>query len=209
MSLEKAQRLGWSAVRARSAQLFRRGKSVFPAGLTRSTVERDPIPIYLARGEGAYVWDADKNRLLDLNNNFTTLIHGHGFQPVIEAVERVLRTGTCFANPTEYEIALAELLVSRIPAIEQIRFVNSGTEAVMFAIKAARAYTRRPAIVRFAGAYHGAYDWAEAGQGGSQAGRNLPKLGYPGAPAAIADDVLVLNFNDAASIERVIAPRAN
>jgi len=186
---------------------------VFPAGITRSTIERDPIPIYVARGEGAHVWDADGNRLLDLNNNFTTLIHGHGFAPVTEAVEKVLKTGTCFANPTEHEIALGELLVSRIPAMEQVRFVNSGTEAVMFAIKAARAFTRRSAIVRFAGAYHGAYDWAEAGQSGvitdNDSGGRQPKLGYPGAPQSIADKVLVLDFNDAAGIEPAIAPRAN
>lgn len=213
MFTDKAQGRGWSAIRARSAHLFRRGKGVFPAGVTRSTIERDPIPIYVAKGEGAYVWDADGNRLLDLNNNFTTLIHGHGFAPVMEAVEKVLKMGTCFANPTEYEIALGELLVSRLPAMEQVRFVNSGTEAVMFAIKAARAFTRRSAIVRFAGSYHGAYDWAEAGQGGvivdDASGRNLPKLGYPGAPQSIADNVLVLNFNDVAGIEHSIAPRAN
>ena len=88
MFTDKAQGRGWSAIRARSAHLFRRGKGVFPAGVTRSTIERDPIPIYVAKGEGAYVWDADGNRLLDLNNNFTTLIHGHGFAPVTEAVEK-------------------------------------------------------------------------------------------------------------------------
>ncbi|WP_113405233.1 aspartate aminotransferase family protein [Rhizobium sp. SYY.PMSO] len=208
MFTDKVQGLGWPAVRAHSAHLFHRGNHVFPAGLTRSTVEKDPIPIYLARGEGAYVWDEDDNRLLDLNNNFTTLIHGHGFEPVIDVVERVLKTGTCFANPTEHEIALAELLVSRIPAIDRVRFVNSGTEAVMFAVKAARAYTRRSTIVRFTGAYHGAYDWAEAGQGGTVTDTGRPKLGYPGAPPAVADNVIVLDFNDAAGIEQAIVPRA-
>ncbi|NTJ63162.1 aspartate aminotransferase family protein [Agrobacterium rhizogenes] len=206
-----AQGLGWSAVRARSSHLFGRGKRVFPAGLTRSTIEKDPIPIYLAKGEGAHVWDADGNRLLDLNNNFTTLIHGHGFQPVIEAVIRVLTTGTCFANPTEHEIALAELLISRIPAMERVRFVNSGTEAVMFAIKAARAFTGRSAIVRFSGAYHGAYDWAEAGQRVvfDEAGKSVAKPAYPGAPEEIANNVVVLDFNDAAGIEQTVASRSS
>ena len=208
MFTDKVQGSGWPAVRARSTHLFRRGNHVFPAGLTRSTVEKDPIPIYLTRGEGAHVWDADGNRLLDLNNNFTTLIHGHAFEPVIEAVGRMLKMGTCFANPTEHEIALAEVLVSRVPAVKQVRFVNSGTEAVMLAIKAARAYTRRSTIVRFVGAYHGAYDWAEAGQGGAMTGSHRPKLPYPGAPQTIADDVLVLNFNDAAGVEQAIKSRA-
>jgi glutamate-1-semialdehyde 2,1-aminomutase len=210
MSTDNVQGRIWPAVRARSAHLFERGKRVFPAGLTRSTVEKDPIPIYLRKGEGAYVWDADGNYLLDLNNNFTTLIHGHGYQPVMTAVSEVLNTGTCFANPTEYEIALAELLVSRIPAMERVRFVNSGTEAVMFAIKAARAFTGRPAIARFAGAYHGAYDWAEAGQRVvvDDSGKKLARLGYPGAPREIVENVVVLDFNDAAGVEAAIAPRA-
>lgn len=213
MFTDKVQGRGWLAIRARSTHLSRRGKRVFPAGVTRSTIEKDPIPIYVTKGEGAYVWDADDNRLLDLNNNFTTLLHGHGFAPVVAAVQKVLKTGTCFANPTEHEIALAELLVSRIPAMERVRFVNSGTEAVMFAIKAARAFTRRSAIVRFAGAYHGAYDWAEAGQSGviagSSSGSRRPVLGYPGAPQSISDSVLVLDFNDVDGIEPAIAPRAN
>lgn len=153
--------------RARSHHFFNRGRKIFPSGVTRVTVERQPVPLYIARGEGAYVLDVDGNRFLDLNNNFTTLIHGHGFLPVADAVADLLHRGTCFSNPTEHEIALAELLAERIPAIEHVRFVNSGTEAVMFAIKAARAFTGRTGIVRVEGAYHGAYDWAEAGQSSS------------------------------------------
>ncbi|TIQ44588.1 aspartate aminotransferase family protein [Mesorhizobium sp.] len=198
--------------RARSSNLFRRGQRVFPAGVTRATIEKDPLPIYLERGEGSYVVDVDGNRLLDLNNNFTTLIHGHGFGPVVEAIGSVLRQGTCFANPMEHEIALAELLVSRIPAVEHVRFVNTGTEAVMYALKAARAFTGRSSIVRFEGAYHGGYDWAEAGQNGvgesGVSGRRPPKLGYTGAPKAIADSVIVLDFNDASGFEAAVGPVA-
>lgn len=194
----------------RSAALYRRGRGVFPGGTTRSTIENDPHPIYFSGGEGAYVIDVDGNRLLDLNNNFTTLLHGHGFAPVADAVADLLRTGTCFSNPTHHEIALAELLVSRIPAIEQIRFVNSGTEAVMFAIKAARAYTGRPAIARFEGAYHGAYDWAETGQYGSinppGTGSRTARSAYGGAPRSTADNVVVLDFNDADGLEANLAP---
>jgi glutamate-1-semialdehyde 2,1-aminomutase len=213
MFIENLSRRGPAPVRARSAHLFSRGKHVFPGGVTRATVEADPFPIYVTGGEGAYLFDADGNRLLDLNNNFTALIHGHGFQPVAEAVGSILRTGTCFANPTEHEIALAELLVSRIPAIEQVRFVNSGTEAVMFAIKAARAFTGRSAIARFEGAYHGSYDWAETGRNSAPAdgvsGRRSPTLGYSGAPPSIADEVLVLDFNAADAIEPALARRAS
>lgn len=212
MFIEKASSTGTAVIRSRSAQLFSRGRRVFPGGVTRATVEKDPVPVYVAGGEGAYVFDADGNRLLDLNNNFTTLIHGHGYPPVAEAVSAILRTGTCFANPTEHEIALAELLASRIPAMEQVRFVNSGTEAVMFAIKAARAFTGRSSIVRFEGAYHGSYDWAETGRdclhANDGSGRRVPRPGYKGAPPAVADGVLVLDFNDVENIEQSLAPRA-
>ncbi|WP_075293106.1 aspartate aminotransferase family protein [Pararhizobium arenae] len=192
---------------SQSINLFRRGQTVFPGGVTRATVDKEPHPVYMARGEGAYLVDVDDARLLDLNNNFTTLLHGHGFEPVLAAVGSLLSTGTCFSNPTRHEIALAELLTSRIPGAERIRFVSTGTEAVMFAIKAARAFTGRSAIARFAGAYHGAYDWAEAGQNGFEAdpnGRRKARLGYQGAPSAVANDVLVLDFNDADALEEAL-----
>ncbi|MER8824520.1 aminotransferase class III-fold pyridoxal phosphate-dependent enzyme, partial [Mesorhizobium sp. M0991] len=197
-----------------SQRLFARGRTVFPDGTTRVTVERDPVARYVLKGEGAYLVDVDGQRFLDLNNNFTTLIHGHGFVPVLDAVARILRDGTCFSNPTAYEIDLAELLVDRIPAIEQIRFVNTGTEAVMFAIKAARAFTGRPGIAKIEGAYHGAYDWAEAGQKGGPATWGSPEAPvavpvYAGTPASVADDVVILRFNDADGARRRIAAAAN
>ncbi len=207
MLVQATNRLRQASARSRSKHLFDRAKGVFTDGTTRASVERDPFPIYAQRGEGAYLVDVDGNRLLDLNNNFTTLIHGHGFAHVSEAVVDLLRLGTCFANPTEHEIALAELLTARIPAMERVRFVNSGTEAVMFAIKAARAFTARPAIARIEGAYHGAYDWAEAGQGVSP-GKDgwdpipIPTPTYRGTPSSVADEVHLLRFNDVEGLER-------
>jgi glutamate-1-semialdehyde 2,1-aminomutase len=206
MLVQATNRLRQASARSRSKHLFNRAKGVFPDGTTRATVEKDPFPIFARRGEGAYLVDVDGNRLLDLNNNFTTLIHGHGFAPVSEAVVDLLRSGTCFANPTEHEIALAELLTARIPAMERVRFVNSGTEAVMFAIKAARAFTGRPAIARIEGAYHGAYDWAEAGQGVSPgkdgwAPVSVATPAYRGTPPSVADEVHLLRFNDVDGLE--------
>jgi glutamate-1-semialdehyde 2,1-aminomutase len=196
--------------RARSEYFYNRGRRIFPSGITRATIDLNPSPLYIARGEGAYLIDVDGNRLLDLNNNFTTLIHGHGYLPVADAVADLLHRGTCFSNPTEHEIALAELLIDRIPAVEQIRFVNSGTEAVMFAVKAARAFTGRPGVARIEGAYHGAYDWAETGQGSTPlawgdaaAPRSVPA--YTGAPVSVADEVTVIRFNDIENLERRIA----
>lgn len=194
--------------RSRSTDLYNRGRAVFPGGVTRATIELDPEPIHLASGEGAYVQDVDGNRFLDLNNNFTTLIHGHGYAPVADAVGALLRQGSCFSNPTQHEIRLAELLIDRIPSVEQVRFVNTGTEAVMFAIKAARAYTGRSSIIRFSGCYHGSYDWAETGQNGVTAPGGVPGTiglpAYAGAPVQSADDVVVLEFNDVDGLERGI-----
>jgi len=198
----------------RSLELFDRAARVFPDGTTRATVERDPAPIYVARGDGAYLVDVDGNRFLDLNGNFTTLINGHGFAPVCEAVERLLKDGTCFSNPTIHEIALAELICERIPAVEQVRFVNTGTEAVMFAIKAARALTGRPAIAKIEGAYHGAYDWAEVGQIGTPATWGTPEAPvtvplYAGQPQSVMDEVVVLRLNDVEGARKHLTANAD
>lgn len=192
-----------------SEDLYRRARIVIPDGVNRATVDRDPRPDYAGWGRGAYLHDVDGNGYLDLNNNFTTLIHGHAFEPVVEAVTRTLKDGSCFSNPTLHEINLAELLCERIPAVEQIRFVNTGTEAVMFAIKAARAATGRPAIAKIEGAYHGSYDWAEAGQTGTPENWGAPEApvsvpSYAGQPRSVADDVVLLRFNDADGARRLI-----
>jgi glutamate-1-semialdehyde 2,1-aminomutase len=187
---------------------------VFPDGVSRVTIERDPIPRYVARGEGAYLIDVDGRRLLDLNANFTTLIHGHAFEPVVSAVERQVRLGLCFANPTEIEIEHAELLCSRVPHLERIRFVTTGSEAVMFAIKAARAFTGRTAIAKIEGAYHGAYDWAEvayasrADNWGSPT-RPASTSNYRGMPGSVLDEVVALRFNDADGASRIIEQHAD
>jgi len=184
-----------------SARLSQRAAKVFPGGITRNTVDRDPQLYYIGWGQGAYLHDVDGRQLLDLNNNFTTLIHGHAFEPVVEAVTRTLRDGSCFSNPTAHEIALAELICDRIPAVEHVRFVNTGTEAVMFAIKAARALTGRPAIAKIEEAYHGAYDWAEVGQVGTPAtwgslDNPRPVSAYCGQPSSVCDNVVILRMND-------------
>ena len=197
----------------RSRALFERAHAVFPDGTTRVTVERDPFPRYIARAEGAYLTDADGKRFLDLNLNFTTLIHGHAFEPVVAAVESQLRNGTCFANPTEAEIELASLLCARVPRLERIRFLNTGTEAVMFAIKAARAFTGRTRIAKIEGAYHGAYDWVEVAQASVPENWGPPDSPaatpyYRGMPASVLDDVVVLRFNDAAAARETLSRQA-
>lgn len=186
----------------RSHDAFRRARQVFPDGTTRVTIERDPIPRYISHGHGAYLFDADGRKFLDLNANFTTLIHGHAFAPVIAALEQQLRDGTCFANPTEKEIELAALICGRVGGMDRIRFCNTGTEAVMFAIKAARAFTCRPGIAKIEGSYHGAYDWVEVSQASTPVSWGSPAEPhavpyYKGMPASVLSEVVPLRFNDA------------
>ncbi|MDA9488664.1 aspartate aminotransferase family protein [Bradyrhizobium sp. CCBAU 11361] len=196
-----------------SKSRFRRAKLVFPDGTSRVTVERDSVPLYIERGVGSYVFDVDGRRFLDLNGNFTTLIHGHGFAPVVEALTRQLQRGSCFANPTESEIELAELLCERIPHVDRVRFVNTGTEAMLFAIKAARAFTGRSKIAKLEGAYHGAYDWAEVSLAarpenwGDAAAPTSTAL-YRGMPASVLDEVIVLPFNEVECVRRLLSLHA-
>lgn len=205
---------GHNSVGSASRQAFERAQLVFIDGTTRVTIERDPIPRYAEQGEGAYLVDVDGRRLLDLNGNFTTLIHGHGFKPVIEAVTRQIQSGTCFANPTLAEIELAEIICGRVPGVETIRFVNTGSEAVMFAIKAARAFTNRPAIAKIEGAYHGAYDWVEVSQAsapGNWGSAEMPAAVpyYRGMPPSVLCEVVTLRFNYAELAETLLAENAD
>jgi glutamate-1-semialdehyde 2,1-aminomutase len=169
---------------SRSAELFARAQAVMPGGNTRTTVFAAPYPAYIAQAEGARTTDVDGQTRLDFVNNYTALIHGHAHPRIIEAVGRQLPLGTAVSFPTETEIRLAELLVDRVESIEHIRFTNSGTEAVMIAIQAARAFTGRPRIARFEGCYHGTY--------------------IEGA----ADELLELPFNDADAVEHLVAQHA-
>lgn len=196
-----------------SKDSFARARLVFPDGTSRVTIERDSIPLYVARGEGSYLFDVDGRRFLDLNGNFTTLIHGHAFGPVVEALTHQLQRGSCFANPTESEIELAELLCGRIPQVDRVRFVNTGTEAVLFAIKAARVFTGRTKIAKLEGAYHGAYDWGEVSLAATPDDWGDPTAPrstafYRGMPASVLDEVVVLRFNDVEGVRRLLTLHA-
>src|SRR5262249_19164716 len=151
-----------------------------PGGNSRTTVFASPYPAYIASAHGATITDVEGQVRLDFVNNYTSLIHGHAHPRITEAVRRQLTLGTAMSFPTESEVCLAELLVDRVDSIERIRFTNSGTEAVMMAIQAARAFTGRDRIAKFAGCYHGAFLEESAG-----------------LTRAAADEILVLPFNDA------------
>ena len=193
---------------SRSFSLYERARRVMPGGNTRTTVYMRPYPLYVDRGLGCRVWDVDGVERIDVINNFTAAIHGYAVPQVNEAVSRQLQCGTAFGAPTLSEIELAELLCERVGSIEEIRFMNSGSEAVMQALKAARSYTERPKIAKTEGAYHGSYDYAEVSLDPSPAqwGNHSPRsTAYSrGTPQAVLDDVVVLPFNDIETSVRLI-----
>lgn len=192
-----------------SADWFRRAKAVVAGGASRDAVLREPHPIYASHASGCYVTDVDGIQYVDFVNNMASLIHGHAFGPIVEAVTEQLKRGTAYTFATPSEVLFAEHLAGRSPAFERIRFMNSGTEAVMAMIKAARAYTGRPKIAKVEGAYHGAYDYAEVSQNASPA--NWGRSDRPasvglasGTPKAVLDDVLVIPFDDTAAAVRIL-----
>lgn len=190
----------------KSREMFERARKVMPGGNTRTTVFIDPFPIYAQRGEGCRVWDVDGNVYYDCINNFTAMIHGYGHPAVTAAVVDQMPRGSAFGAPTESELDLAELLVERLPSVEQVRFANSGTEGVMMAIKAARAFTERPKIVKIEGAYHGSYDFAEVSLDSSPAnwGDMPASTAYAkGTPKGVLDDVIAVPFNDTEALRAV------
>jgi glutamate-1-semialdehyde 2,1-aminomutase len=190
----------WADADSASARLYRQAQAVMPGGNSRTTVFMSPHPPYAFEGQGCWVTDVDGDRRLDCLNNYTALIHGHAHPALVEAAADRLRRGSAFALPTPEEVELAALLVERLPAVDQVRFTNSGSEAVMMAIKAARAFTGRPKIAKFEGAYHGSYDWAEvslssapADWGSADVPASVPYT--RGTPASVLDEVVVLPFN--------------
>jgi len=198
---------------SRSAALFERARKVLPGGNTRTTVFNPPHPLYLESGQGCRITDADGQTRLDFLNNYTSLLHGHVHPQVLAAAQAQLLRGTAFAGPTELEVELAEIIASRVPAIERIRFTNSGTEGVMMAIKAARGYTGRPKVAKFEGFYHGTYDPAEV-----SVNPPLAAVGDPDAPAAISEtaglapgtleSTVILPYNNRAAVERIVEREA-
>lgn len=199
---------------SRSAKLTQRAMQVLPDGGSRSTIRLTPHAIYVKEGRGGRVTDVDGNELLDFNNNFTSLIHGHAHPGVAAALAEQAMKGTAFSFATEAEIELAEMLTARAPGFDMIRFCNSGSEAVMNAIKAARAYTGRPRIAKCEGAYHGSYDFAEVSLGAGPdkwGGAERPNsVAYSqGTPDGVLSDVIVIPFNEPDTAEAILNAHAD
>src|ERR1700722_10538332 len=210
---EKASLAKYQGPGALSRELYERASRVMPGGNTRHSVALAPYPIYARSGSGCRITDVEGEERVDFLNNYTSLILGHAHPDVTKAVQRRAALGTAFTMPTPEEVELAELLTSRVAYVEQIRFCNSGSEAVMLAIKAARAFTGRPKIAKFEGAYHGVYDYAEVSEGPTPddwGDADAPaSITEPGTPSSVASDVVVLPRNRLESCRKLIERHKN
>jgi glutamate-1-semialdehyde 2,1-aminomutase len=193
---------------AASERLFAASQRLIPGGVNspvRAFKGVGGTPRFIARGEGAWLVDADGNRYVDLVLSWGPLILGHAHPEVLEAIVRAAEAGTTFGAPTELELRLAERVVATFPSVDMVRFVSSGTEATMSAVRLARAATGRALVVKFDGCYHGHADHLLAAAGSGVATLGLPDS--PGVTAAAVGDTLVVAFNDLAVVEELFQGR--
>ena len=194
----------------RSSQLFAEAEKVIPGGVNspvRAFKAVGGTPIFVKSAEGAYLYDEDGNRFIDYINSWGPMILGHAFPPVVEAVIEKAKLGTSFGMPTALETEIAKLAIKMVPNIDKIRFVNSGTEACMSAIRLARGFTKKDKIIKFAGCYHGHSDsfLIQAGSGAVTFG----SPNSPGVTAGTAKDTLLANYNDLKSVDQLIKANMN
>jgi glutamate-1-semialdehyde 2,1-aminomutase len=213
MSLDK-ELSEYTAKTSRSRALHEEAVAVMPGGNSRTTTFFDPYPFYFQRGQGAHIWDADGTERIDFNNNYTSLVIGHAHPDVIKAVQAVAENGLSFPGPTEHEIRLAEMLTRRIPSLESVRFTNSGTEATMNAVRLARAFTGRPKLAKFEGAFHGTHDWVMVSvtpdpKTAGNRKRPKPVASSSGIPPAVLKHTVVLPWNDQEACAEILAREAD
>jgi glutamate-1-semialdehyde 2,1-aminomutase len=194
----------------RSHEAFERAKRVIPGGVNSPARAFGAVggePLFIARGEGAYLYDIDGQRYLDFVGSWGPLILGHNHPRVHAAVSEALGRGATFGAPTEIESQLAEVIIDAVPSVEMIRFVSSGTEASMSAIRLARGFTKRDLIVKFAGCYHGHVDSLLVQAGSSATTLGVPNS--PGIPAGCTKDTLILAYNDVAGLEELFGQKGD
>ncbi len=194
----------------RSSQLFAEAEKVIPGGVNspvRAFRAVGGTPIFVKSAKGAYLYDEDGNRLIDYINSWGPMILGHAYEPVVKAVVDKAQLGTSFGMPTALETEIAALAVKMVPNIDKIRFVNSGTEACMSAIRLARGFTKKDKIVKFAGCYHGHSDsfLIQAGSGAITFG----SPNSPGVTAGTAKDTLLASYNDLENVRTLIEANKN
>jgi glutamate-1-semialdehyde 2,1-aminomutase len=197
----------------RSKAYFERAQSVMPGGV-KGAYYYCPYPLSMERGDGCYLYDVDGRRYIDFTNHHTAQILGHNHTVVNSAIKAQVSRGIALGAPTGIEVELAEEMCRRVPSLDCIRFCNSGTEATLHAIRLARAFTGRPKIAKFEGAYHGSHDAVEI-----SVSPPLEKAGPKSAPTAVAsaagiaphavDEIVILPYNDEAAVERLITDHRN
>ncbi len=194
----------------RSSELFIEANTVIPGGVNspvRAFKGVGGTPIFVREAKGAYLYDEDGNRLIDYINSWGPMILGHAYEPVVQAVIEKAKKGTSFGMPTELETQIAKLAVSMVPNIDKIRFVNSGTEACMSAIRLARGFTQRDKIIKFSGCYHGHSDSFLIA-----AGSGLSTFGVPNSPGVTegtAKDTLLATYNDLDNVKALFEANKN
>lgn len=195
---------------SKSEQLFNRAQQVIPGGVNSPVRAFRAVggkPLFIQRGEGSHVWDADGKEYIDYIGSWGPLIFGHRPPEVVQALREVLEIGTSFGAPTEREVEIAELITTLVPSVDKVRLVNSGTEATLSAIRLARGFTGRDRIVKFDGCYHGHGDSLLVKAGSGVATLGLPDS--PGVPASLAELTTVLPFNDSKALLKEFDAQGN
>jgi glutamate-1-semialdehyde 2,1-aminomutase len=202
--MENKTRIEKSLVLHRSQALFAQAQRLMPGGVSSPVRAFRGVggnPIFIDRANGPYLFDVDGNRYLDYVQSWGPMILGHGYPSVLEAVTRASMRGFSFGAPTEAESKLAKLVIESVPSIEMVRFVNSGTEATMSALRLARAFTGRSKFIKFSGCYHGHADMLLVQAGSGVATMGLPDS--PGVPAEATSNTLIANYNDSEAVEEL------
>ncbi|MDC1127699.1 aspartate aminotransferase family protein [Gammaproteobacteria bacterium] len=193
----------------KSKEHMSRARAVIPSGMSRGLLRHAPFPFYVASGDGCHTVDMDGNRRLDFHGNYTAQIHGHGHEKISKAVLDQLPKGTSYPAPPVHETALAEIICDRIPGVDQVVFNNSGTEAVMVAIRAARAHTGRNRVALFEGCYHGSSDSVLVGGSDLPSPTDAVRVSEPGAdmgglPSGTTKDAVLIKYNDSEAVKEAV-----
>ncbi len=194
----------------RSSQLFVEANEVIPGGVNspvRAFKGVGGFPIFIKKAKGAYLYDEDGNKYIDYINSWGPMILGHAHEPVVQAIIEKAKNGTSFGAPTELETKIAQLAISMVPNIDKIRFVNSGTEACMSAIRLARGYTKRDKIIKFSGCYHGHSDSFLIAAGSGLSTFGVPNS--PGVTSGTAKDTLLANYNNLENVKALFEANKN
>ena len=199
-----------SLTKTQSIKLFEKAKTLMPGGVNspvRSFNSVGGTPHFMVKGDGPYVFDVDGNRFLDFTASWGPLILGHSHPKIKDAIKNAVDEGTTFGTPTERENLLAQLIVDSVPSIEKLRFVNSGTEATMSAVRLARGYTNRDLIIKFEGCYHGHGDLFLSNAGSGLA--TFDKPSSPGIPKAVVESTITIPYNDLNAVRNAFKANPN